>query len=207
MKLLEWIVSLFKKPKEELELKFGETTEDGVKIKVVPKVKPDPEKNKELKKKHKGLKHSNPSVKKGDYQFSMKSLNNLKGIDKDLVFICHWVLKRSSYDIGIIEGLRSAERQQELIDSGASKVKRSKHQDGLAIDFLVWVNGEPEWDNLEPYYHVIDWFNKAFKWYEVKGRTGLCWSQIGLDEFNARRCLEGYTGSFVDAYHIERSNG
>jgi peptidoglycan L-alanyl-D-glutamate endopeptidase CwlK len=43
--------------------------------------------------------------------------------------------KKQGLNIGISETWRSAERQKEMIAKGASKIARSKHQDGLAFDF------------------------------------------------------------------------
>ncbi|WP_069999455.1 M15 family metallopeptidase [Cellulosilyticum sp. I15G10I2] len=43
--------------------------------------------------------------------------------------------KAQGLNIGISETWRSEERQKEMIKSGASKITRSKHMDGLAFDF------------------------------------------------------------------------
>jgi hypothetical protein len=47
-------------------------------------------------------------------------------------------------------GYRSAEQQNELYKKGASQLDgfkhKSKHQSGLAVDLVPWINSTPTWD-------------------------------------------------------------
>ena len=162
-----------------------------------------------VKKSVKGLKHSNPEVKKGEFEFSQRSLDFLEEVHPKLKEICITALKTySPYDFGIIEGLRSVERQAKLRKLGSSKVKISKHQLGLAIDFMVWKDGKHTWE-LEHYYPVIDAFNKAFIDAGLTGTTGVCWVKNALGryvEFKSENCKDNYQlrgGKFFDAVHIQ----
>jgi len=55
------------------------------------------------------------------YRFGRKSRERLKGVDSRLVNVLNELVK--IMDVTIIEGLRSADRQAELLEKGATKVK------------------------------------------------------------------------------------
>lgn len=46
----------------------------------------------------------------------------------------------------VTEGIRTKERQAELVKAGASRTMQSKHLTGRAVDLAVVVNGEIRWD-------------------------------------------------------------
>ena len=85
------------------------------------------------------------------YKFGDASLRNMEGVHSQLVTIFRVALSVSPIDFGIPEtgGLRTAEEQNDLYKRDKSKadgfVNRSKHQDGLALDFFAYVNGEASW--------------------------------------------------------------
>lgn len=81
-----------------------------------------------------------------DRKFSQRSLNNLAGVHPDLVRCAELALQASACDFTVIEGLRTAARQKELIARGASRTMRSyhlRHGDGYghAIDLYPYYNG------------------------------------------------------------------
>lgn len=80
------------------------------------------------------------------YKFSKRSLKNLTGVHPDLVKVAELAIKRTPVDFGIIEGLRTAERQKELVAKGASRTMNSRHITGHAIDFACFVGSELRWD-------------------------------------------------------------
>jgi peptidoglycan L-alanyl-D-glutamate endopeptidase CwlK len=53
----------------------------------------------------------------------------------------------------VIEGMRTTQRQAELVASGASKTMNSRHLTGHAVDLAASVKGEIRWD--WPLYHRI----------------------------------------------------
>ena len=65
-----------------------------------------------------------------------RSMSRLKGVDPRLVSVLQKVVKY--YDITVIEGLRSQERQNELLAQGKSKTKFGKHCEGLAVDIAPY---------------------------------------------------------------------
>ena len=76
------------------------------------------------------------------YNFSKRSLDNLKNVDSRLVKICNELIKE--YDFTVIEGYRTQERQYELYKQGFSKIdgktKKGKHNysPSLAIDIIPY---------------------------------------------------------------------
>ena len=69
-------------------------------------------------------------------RYSNRSLKNLKGIHPDLRRVIDRALQESPLDFIVIEGLRSEERQRELVASGASQTMNSRHLTGHAVDLL-----------------------------------------------------------------------
>ena len=69
-------------------------------------------------------------------RYSQRSLNNLKGIHPDLRRVIDRALQDSPLDFVVIEGLRTKERQQKLVASGASKTMNSRHLTGHAVDLV-----------------------------------------------------------------------
>lgn len=84
------------------------------------------------------------------FNFSKRSLENLKNVDGRLVKICNELIKE--YDFTVIEGYRTLERQKELYEQGFSqidgKTKKGKHNynPSLAIDIVPYKNGHNPFD-------------------------------------------------------------
>jgi peptidoglycan L-alanyl-D-glutamate endopeptidase CwlK len=69
-------------------------------------------------------------------RYSKRSLNSLKGVHPDLRRVIDRALQESPLDFIVIEGLRSKERQAEMVASGASQTMNSRHLTGHAVDLL-----------------------------------------------------------------------
>ena len=83
------------------------------------------------------------------YKFGKRSRDRLKGVDSRLVNVLNELIK--IMDVTVIEGLRSAERQKELLAKGASKVKYSKHMEGKAVDIAPY---PIDWDDRERFHYM-----------------------------------------------------
>ena len=92
------------------------------------------------------------------HTFSEKSNTKLEGVDERLIRVATLALQLSPVDFGITEGVRTLERQKQLVKAGASRTLRSKHLEGKAIDVVAYLDGEVRWD--WPLYEKIA---KAFK--------------------------------------------
>lgn len=80
----------------------------------------------------------------------IKNINTLKS--KTLKKAVKDFINYTPVDFGVINNgaFRTAEEQQDLYNKGVSKcdgyIRKSKHQSGLAVDIVPWVNGEYTWD-------------------------------------------------------------
>jgi len=88
-----------------------------------------------------------------------RSLARLEGVHPDLVRIVKKAAALSDLDFTVLEGLRSVERQKQLVSQGASKTMNSRHITGHAVDLAPMIAGEVRWD--WPLYHKLAKIVKA----------------------------------------------
>lgn len=87
-------------------------------------------------------------------KWSERSLGNLSGIHPDLRRVIDRALQTSPLDFIVIEGLRTAARQKQLVASGASKTLNSRHITGHAVDLMpIGPDGKAAFD--WPLYHKL----------------------------------------------------
>lgn len=82
-----------------------------------------------------------------------RSLSRLDGVHPDLVRVVKKAAALSSLDFTVLEGLRTKERQKQLMDLGATKTMNSRHLTGHAVDLAPMVGGTVRWD--WPLYHQL----------------------------------------------------
>jgi len=87
------------------------------------------------------------------FNLSKRSLLRLEGVHEDMVDVVKEAILISSVDFAVLEGLRSVDRQRQLVAKGASTTMNSRHITGHAVDLGAWVDGELRWD--WPLYHKI----------------------------------------------------
>ena len=68
------------------------------------------------------------------FRLSSRSLARLDGVHPDLIKIVKRAIQITDVDFGITEGLRTKERQKELVAKGASQTMNSRHLTGHAVD-------------------------------------------------------------------------
>lgn len=90
------------------------------------------------------------------YHLSDRSLGILQSVNPKLLELFTTAIIDSPFDFTCYHGLRTQAEQDEMLRTGASRVSHSKHQDGLAVDFFVWVNGECSWSDAEAYREVAN---------------------------------------------------
>ena len=120
------------------------------------------------------------------FRFSSRSLRNMEGVHPDLVAVAHRALQLTEVDFLVTEGLRTREKQIELVRAGASRTTRSRHLTGHAIDVAAWVAGGVRWD--WPLYTEI---SRAFKQAAFELKIPIVWG--------------GDWKSFKDGPHYELS--
>lgn len=94
------------------------------------------------------------------YQLSAKSEARLSGVRPELVSVVRRALELSEVDFAVTEGLRTKERQAELVASGASQTMNSRHLTGHAVDLAPIIAGQIRWD-WPPFYKLADAMKKA----------------------------------------------
>lgn len=79
-------------------------------------------------------------------ELDARSLKRLEGVHEDLVKIVKLAIDYSPNTFIVTEGLRTLERQKQLVAAGASQTLRSRHLTGHAVDLAVKIGGEVRWD-------------------------------------------------------------
>ena len=80
------------------------------------------------------------------FALSNKSRSRLAGVHPKLCAVVSLAITISDIDFCVLEGVRTIERQRELVAAGASQTMRSRHLTGHAIDLGAMVGGEVRWD-------------------------------------------------------------
>ena len=80
------------------------------------------------------------------FKLSQRSLDRMKGVDERLVNVVKRAIELSEIDFVVTEGLRTKERQAELLKAGATRTMNSKHIVGKAVDLAALVGGSVRWD-------------------------------------------------------------
>jgi len=105
------------------------------------------------------------------FALGSKSKERLVGVDSRLVKVVERAIELTEVDFTVLEGLRSPERQKQLVNEGFSQTLKSKHLTGHAVDLGALVNGVVSWD--KQYYHTIaDAMKKSAEELKINIRWG-----------------------------------
>ena len=116
------------------------------------------------------------------FKLSQRSLDRLVGVDDALVAVVTTAIEYTKVDFGVIEGLRTIERQQELVDRGASKTMKSKHLNGSAVDLVAYIGPRVSWE-LNLYDDIADAMKQAATELGVVVRWGGSWTTNNICEW------------------------
>ncbi|MGV3793358.1 M15 family metallopeptidase [Citrobacter portucalensis] len=125
-----------------------------------------------------------------NFRFSQRSENNLKGVKPALVNVIRRALELTPVDFIVIEGLRTQDRQKELVATGKSQTMNSRHLTGNAVD-IIPVN--TTW-NIEEFKPLLKAVKQAADEQGLKLRFGINWKNDPSLPIETR---------FIDAPHIE----
>lgn len=112
-----------------------------------------------------------------NFKLSKNSLDKLKGVHTKLQEVVKLALSLSEVDFGISEGVRSLERQKELVKAGKSQTMRSYHLVGKAVDVVAYIDGKPNWGFIN-YEKINKAFNEAAEQLDVKITWGGSWPSL-----------------------------
>lgn len=79
------------------------------------------------------------------FTLSPRSYKRLEGVHPDLVRMVERAIAITEVDFVVLEGLRTKERQAELLKAGASRTMNSRHITGHAVDLGAWVDKQVDW--------------------------------------------------------------
>lgn len=128
------------------------------------------------------------------------SLDKLKGVHPDLVRVIKRAAQESKVDFAVVEGLRTLERQKQLLKAGATKILNSRHITGHAVDLVPLIDGKPRWD-WSLYYKIAESVRAAAEAEKVPVRWGGTWEQ--LNGTKGKITPEMISKSFPDGPHFE----
>jgi peptidoglycan LD-endopeptidase CwlK len=89
------------------------------------------------------------------FKLSKRSLANLEGVRPELIEVVNFAIQVTRIDFGVTEGLRTVDRQRELVASGASQTMNSKHIKGHAVDLMAYIGTRASWE-LNLYDDIAD---------------------------------------------------
>lgn len=104
-----------------------------------------------------------------------RSTKNLVGVNADLVKVVKRALELSPVDFTVIEGLRTKERQAELMKQGFTRTLNSRHIIGEAVDIVPL---PVDWKNPKPFRLVAEAMKKAANELGVKITWGGDWKSF-----------------------------
>ena len=79
------------------------------------------------------------------FTLSTRSRAKLFGVHPDLVAVVERGITYSPFEFMVLEGLRTKERQAELVRIGASRTLNSRHLSGHAVDIAPVIDGKVSW--------------------------------------------------------------
>lgn len=104
-----------------------------------------------------------------------RSTKNLVGVNADLVKVIKRALELSPVDFTVIEGVRTKERQAELMKQGFTRTLNSRHIIGDAVDIVPL---PVDWKNQKPFALVAEAMKKAADELGVKITWGGDWKSF-----------------------------
>ena len=121
-------------------------------------------------------------------KFGRRSRSRLKGVNSGLINVLNELVK--IMDVTVIEGVRSQERQDELVAQGKSKTKFGKHVEGKAVDLAPY---PIDWNDRERFHYMGGMIRGIGQQLGVKVRWGGDWDSDG----------EIADNKFDDLVHVE----
>ena len=149
-----------------------------------------------------------------NWVLSSRSRERLRGVNPELADTVKRALELSPIDFGVTEGIRSVERQKELVARGLSQTMNSKHLTGNAVDLVAYLSGRVCWE-MSAYDELADAMKQAAKETGVSIRWGGAWQvkDIRLHEGTMEDAMNAYIDlrrsqgrkAFLDGPHFENS--
>lgn len=131
---------------------------------------------------------------------SPASQRRLKGVHPDLVRVIKRAAASTKVPFAVVEGLRTLERQKQLLKAGATRILNSRHITGHAVDLVPLIDGKPRWD-WSLYLILAASVRDAATRENVPVRWGGTWSELASIKGTIKSSL--LSKSFPDGPHFE----
>jgi peptidoglycan L-alanyl-D-glutamate endopeptidase CwlK len=105
------------------------------------------------------------------FALGSRSKERLVGVDPRLIKVVERAIELTEVDFTVLEGLRTPERQKQLVNEGFSQTLKSKHLTGHAVDLGALVNGTISWDK-QHYRTIADAMKKSAEELKINIRWG-----------------------------------
>jgi peptidoglycan LD-endopeptidase CwlK len=135
------------------------------------------------------------------FRLSNRSRKNLEGVDERLVAVVEYAIEVTRVDFGVIEGVRTVQRQRELVASGASQTMNSKHINGKAVDLMAYIGNRASWE-LSLYDDIADAVKLASIEVGVPIRWGAAWHIADIRSWDGT--MQDALDSYVDLRRSQR---
>lgn len=129
-----------------------------------------------------------------------RSLSRLEGVHPDLVRVVKKAATLSDLDFTVLEGLRTVERQKQLMKQGATRTMNSRHITGHAVDLGAMIGGTVRWD-WSLYIKLAEVMRSASISENVPIRWGGTWKL--LSDIKGPITAKVLSRSFPDGPHYE----
>jgi hypothetical protein len=146
------------------------------------------------------------------FVLSQRSLDRLTGVQPALVAVVKRAIQLTKVDFGVIEGVRTQMRQQELVNSGASQTMNSRHLTGHAVDLMAYIGDRASWE-LNLYDDIADAMKQAAIELDTPIKWGGAWSVQDIRKWHGTMAsaMNSYIDErrkqgrrpFIDAPHFE----
>jgi len=95
-------------------------------------------------------------------RFALGSTSELRliGVHPDLVKVVRLAITRTEVDFSVTEGVRTLDKQKQLLAAHATTTLKSRHLTGHAVDLAAFVDGLIRWD-WPLYFKIADAMKSA----------------------------------------------
>jgi peptidoglycan LD-endopeptidase CwlK len=135
------------------------------------------------------------------FKLSERSLKNLEGVRPELIEVVNFAIQVTRIDFGVTEGLRTVDRQRELVASGASQTMNSKHIKGHAVDLMAYIGTRASWE-LNLYDDIADAMRLGAIEVGVPLVWGAAWNVPDIREWDST--MQDAMDYYVDARRAQK---
>jgi len=146
-----------------------------------------------------------------NFQLSQRSKDRLQGVHPDLINVVELALCSTNIDFMVGEGLRSIERQKQLVQRNKSHTLKSRHLTGHAVDLWLLPNNKITWEAsayqtlAQTMKHAAEELNIPLQWGGVWDRElSVLTDDMAkeTEQYRQRRAQQNKT-AFFDGPHFQ----